>query len=94
MANFTVKQYEKAIADLQQAKKQTEDGNQFDGCSICGDAHPVYECGRNPLLAMEMCEAITKQSNELHETLHFLSGYDTFMGEQAGPAKIQLPDAE
>lgn len=86
---FTVEQYDLAIKALQEARDQTARGKECEGCNICGDAHPVYECGFNPLVAIEMCAAIAKQSDELHASLHELAGYNTFMGEQRGPAKVQ-----
>lgn len=85
---FTTEQYDKAIAALTDAKKQLEpDGN---GCMVCGDSgHQAFECGFNPLVAVEICAAIAKQSDALHETLHYLAGYNSHMGEQIGPAKIK-----
>jgi len=87
---FTIEQYELAIEALTTAKTQHEVGNHQMGCSICGDAHGVDECGMNPLLAMKMCEDLAKKSEQLHETLHELSGYRTYMGETSGPARIVL----
>lgn len=85
---FLVDEYNAAIKALEEARDQTAKGKECEGCSICGDGHPVYECGRNPLRAIEICKQIANQSDDLHEILHELAGYNTFMGEQKGPAAI------
>lgn len=88
---FTVSQYDEAIEALQNARQQILDNTADQGCSVCGgNCHPD-SCGFNPLYAMHLCQQIKIQSNELHETLHTLSGYDSMMGETTGPAKIVMP---
>ncbi|HEY6827359.1 MAG TPA: hypothetical protein VI259_10890 [Gemmatimonadaceae bacterium] len=88
---FTRSQYEEAIANLELAKEQLEPDARC--CRICEDTgHMAWECGHNPLLAMAMCEQIAKQSDQLHETLHALAGFDSHMGVQTGPARIVVPD--
>ncbi len=88
---FTAHQYDEAITALQDAKKQLEaDGHD---CSICGDSgHMAFECGNNPLLAMAMCHDIAEKSRDLHETLHQLGGFNSYMGVQLGPAKVIVPE--
>lgn len=88
---FTTNQYDEAIQDLNNAKRQLEpDGN---CCSCCGDSgHQAFECGHNPLLAMANCAGIAKTAHELHEYLHYLAGWNFHMGEQLGPARVILPD--
>ena len=87
---FTKEQYEKAIEALKEGMTQLEpDG---DNCHICGDSgHQAFECGHNPLLAMSMCRQIAEQADDLHNTLHYLAGFDSRMGEQVGPAKVVEP---
>jgi len=89
---FTAKQYDEAIASLTAAKGQLEpDGNE---CACCGDSdHQAPECGHNPLVAMAICAAVAKEAHQLHETLHWLAGFDLHMGQQRGPAKVCLPEA-
>lgn len=84
---FTTQQYQTAIENLRLGMTQlVPDGNE---CAICGDGgHQAMECGRNPLVAQSICVAIAKQSNELHETLHALAGYNTCMGQTTGPAAV------
>lgn len=94
MTQFSTEQYEQAIEALELARSQTIQGKQHEGCSICGDAHPVYECGRNPLVAMAICKDIAQHSDRLHDILHYLAGYSTFMGEAMGPAKVTVPSEE
>ena len=88
---FNVMQYDEAISNLELAKQQLEpDGHD---CSICGDSgHQAFECWRNPLYAMLLCDRIAKQSRDLHETLHYLAGFRTSMGEPIGPQKVIMPD--
>jgi hypothetical protein len=88
---FTAEQYNEAIDNLMRGRQQLEpDGN---CCSICGDSgHMAFECGHNPLLAMALCRRVAEDSDGLHETLHFLAGFDQRFGVQAGPAKIILPE--
>ncbi len=88
---FTQQQYDEAIANLQLAKQQLEPDAR--NCVICHDSgHMAFECGHNPLVAMQICKNIAKQSDELHETLHYLAGYNQHMGEQVGPRKVVVPD--
>lgn len=90
---FTAYQYDEAIKSLQDAKQQLEpDGN---CCSICSDSgHMAWECGFNPLVAVEICRQITVGSRELHDTLHYLAGYESAFGEQLGPAKVVVPPVD
>lgn len=87
---FTAEQYDTAIQALTDAKKQLEaDGRE---CPICGDSsHMAYECGFNPLVAVAICVSVADQSNELHETLHYLAGYDQAFGVQLGPRRVVAP---
>ncbi len=87
---FTAYQYDEAIKNLQAGKTQLEhDGNE---CAICGDSgHAAGECGFNPLVAIAMCHDIAEHSNQLHDTLHRLCGYDQAFGVQIGPARIVVP---
>lgn len=89
---FTRAQYEKAIEDLRSGMEQlAPDGL---GCAICTDSgHQAWECAFNPLRAMAICGAIAKQSEALHESLHWLAGYETWMGERQGPSAIVMPEA-
>jgi len=90
---FTTQQYDKAIQALIEGKEQLNPDGKC--CSICGDSgHMAWECGHNPLLAMEMCSVIAKSSNELHEHLHYLAGHDWMFGVQHGPAAIVPPDTQ
>lgn len=88
---FTANQYDQAIASLQAAKLQLEpDGN---CCSVCGDSgHMAFECGHNPLIAVEICEQLAHESYQLHETLHRLAGFDHAFGVQLGPARVHMPE--
>lgn len=89
---FTAAQYDAAIQSLQCAKDQLDaDGN---CCSVCGDGHYAWECGHNPLLAMQICQQIAEQSNDLHDTLHRLAGFDFRMGQQLGPRRVIVPATE
>ncbi len=88
---FTIEQYDKAIEALQLARQQHIDDTCDKGCSICGDCCHPDSCRFNPLHAMAICESIAKQSNVLHDTLHTLAGFETYMGEQTGPASIVVP---
>lgn len=90
---FTAEQYDAAIQALQDGKTQLQpDG---DPCHICHDGgHQAFECGFNPLYAMALCETLAKQSGDLHETLHYLAGFERWMGESVGPAKVVCPEAE
>ena len=91
---FTIKQYDEAIKNLQLARQQKIDGTEGEGCSVCGgNCHPD-QCGFNPLYAMDICARIANQSTELHESLHSLSGFQTWMGETVGPAKVVVPKDE
>lgn len=85
---FTKEQYESAIKALTLAIEQLDpDGKP---CSICGDeGHQAFECGHNPLLAIEICKSISKQAESLHNTLHYLAGWQLRNGEIVGPSKIR-----
>lgn len=87
---FTKQQYEEAIANLQLGMLQLEhDG---DCCRICEDeGHSANECGFNPLVAMDICCHIAAQSDQLHDTLHQLAGYNFAFGVQLGPRKVVMP---
>jgi hypothetical protein len=80
---FTKRQYEHAIRALQDGMKQLEpDGNE---CSVCGDSdHQAWQCHHNPLRAMAWCEAVHKHCYELHESLHWLEGYNRPLAGGAG----------
>ena len=90
---FTAYQYDQAIKALQDAKLQLEpDGN---CCSVCGDSgHMACSCGFNPLVAVLLCRNIAEGAEKLHDTLHFLAGYDTAFGEQLGPRKVVVPPVD
>jgi hypothetical protein len=90
---FTAKQYDEAIERLTEAKQQlVPDGAP---CSVCGDGgHMAWECGFNPLRAMRLCRQIAENSASLHETLHYLAGFDSAFGVQLGPAAIVPPPEE
>jgi hypothetical protein len=90
---FTAEQYQLAIESLQDAQKQLEaDGNP---CAVCGDSgHMAWECGHNPLVAVVICRQIAEQSEQFHNTLHYLSGFDTEFGVQLGPAKVVMPQSQ
>lgn len=87
---FTADQYDAAIEDLKLAKTQLEaDGNH---CAICEDSdHMAFECGWNPLLAIAMCQGVSKSAEELHNMLHWLAGWDFGMMLQRGPARMRMP---
>lgn len=88
---FTTDQYDQAIQALRDAKEQLQPDGRH--CAVCGDdGHQAFECGHNPLLAMAMCQQIATQSGDLHETLHFLAGYNQAFGVQLGPRRIVVPD--
>ncbi|MFA0809488.1 hypothetical protein [Microbulbifer epialgicus] len=88
---FTVEQYDTAISALQEAKKQLIEGTQDKGCGICGDCCHPDSCGHNPLYAQYLCNLVSDQSKELHNTLHYLGGFDRFMGESVGVARVIKP---
>lgn len=90
---FTIEQYDQAIADLQDAKKQlVADGN---FCAICTDSgHMAFECGHNPLVAMVLCHRIAEDSEKLHKTLHYLAGHHFAFGVQLGPRSVVAPKQE
>ena len=88
---FTAHQYDQAIEALQQGKQQLE-ANALP-CSICSDSgHMAFECGHNPLVAVQMCCNIVKSAQQLHDDLHQLSGFETAFGVQLGPAKVIMPE--
>lgn len=88
---FTIEQYDRAIRHLQDARQQLIDGTQDQGCNVCGGCcHPDH-CGHNPLYAQYLCNTISDQANELHETLHRMAGFDTYMGEPVGVARVKAP---
>lgn len=66
---FTAKQYDEAIKNLTDAKLQLEpDGR---NCVVCGDSgHQAFECGWNPLVAVEICCSIAKEARALHDKIH------------------------
>ena len=88
---FTTHQYNQAIQALESAKTQIHpDGNP---CAICGDTgHQAFSCGMNPLVAVSICRMLATESYALHETLHYLAGFDQQFGEQVGPAKVIVPE--
>lgn len=91
MRPYTVTQYLVAINALIDGLRQLE----IDGlcCTICGsDCHYAFECGHNPLVAMSLCERVARDSDKLHETLHYLAGYDQRFGVTVGPAKVRSPE--
>ena len=88
---FTIEQYNKAIESLQAAKQQLKDDTQGEGCSVCGGGcHPDL-CGHNPLYAQYLCNSFSQQSEVLHNMLHQMSGFDTYMGESIGVASVVKP---
>lgn len=108
---FTQKQYDEAIKSLREASEQLSPDGRC--CACCGDSgHQAFECGFNPLVAMEICRDLSKDASEfhrkmhvagaekidaaakLHEILHYLAGFDHYMGESIGPARVRLPDPE
>lgn len=90
---FTKHQYEEAIKSLRDGMTQLDPN--ADNCHVCGDSgHFAGECGHNPLKAMAMCEAISKDADTLHDTLHWFAGYETHMGEPIGPSAVSLPGGE
>lgn len=87
---FTKEQYEAAITALRESSEQLEPDGRC--CTCCGsDGHQAFECGHNPLVAMALCRHIAQGADQLHDTLHWLAGYDTRMGEMVGPRKVVLP---
>lgn len=88
---FTVEQYDKAIENLQAAKKQLIDKTQDKGCEVCGGCCHPDQCWHNPLYAQYLCNTLSSQANEMHETLHRMSGFHTYMGEPVGVARIVEP---
>lgn len=90
---FTKKQYDQAIENLQLAKTQLiPDG---ECCAVCGDSgHMAFECGHNSLLAVAVCNDVAASSDKLHDALHKLAGYESFMGMATGPAAIHQPEPQ
>lgn len=91
MSIFTVAQYEQAIEALELAKAQHIYGNTGEGCNICGGSCHPDTCGFNPLYAMHLCSTLGNHAKDLHESLHYLVGYHTRMGEIDGPARVVVP---
>lgn len=90
---FTAAQYDEAIQALQDGKQQLEPDGRH--CAICTDGgHQAWECGFNPLYAMAVCRMLAEHSGILHETLHYLAGFEQHMGERVGPARVVLPPEE
>lgn len=90
---FTAIQYDRAIEALRSAKQQLEPDGHY--CACCGDGgHQAFECGHNPLVAIALCKAIADGAENLHQTLHSLAGYESYMGEVVGPRKVVLPAKE
>ena len=59
---FTKQQYEQAIEALVLASQQLEPNSRC--CNVCGDSgHVAYECGHNPLVAMEICVKIARETS-------------------------------
>jgi len=85
---FTEEQYDKAIGALKSAKQQLIDETQDQGCAVCGGSCHPDQCGWNPLYAQYLCNQMSEQSNDLHNTLHKMSGFHTFMGESVGIASV------
>lgn len=92
MNKISVKQYDAAINALKLARKQKIDGTEGNGCSICGGSCHPDQCSHNPMYAITCCKNIANTSQALHEQLHYLSGFNTFMGEQIGPASVVPPE--
>lgn len=90
---FTAEQYDAAIQALQDARTQlVPDG---DPCHICHDGgHQAWECGFNPLYAMALCETLAQQSDDLHQTLHWLAGFEHRFGQPSGAARVLCPEPE
>lgn len=87
----TVEQYDKAIEALQAARQQAIDGTQSEGCSVCGGSCHPDQCSFNPMYAVMLCKAIAQESEALHNSLHYLAGFETRMGEGVGPAHVVTP---
>lgn len=66
---FTAAQYDEAIENLKLAKAQlASDGNP---CEVCGcSSHMAFECGHNPLVAMEVCAATVEAATRCHDMVH------------------------
>ena len=91
MTLFTVEQYDKAIEALELARKQLIESTQDKGCAICGSSCHPDRCGWNPLYAQYLCNTLSDQSRDMHNTLHRMAGFDTYMGESVGIARIVKP---
>lgn len=104
---FTKYQYERAIESLQDGMTQLEpDGQNCRVCGDgghqafeCGH-NPLVAmaiCGVISRDAFREHEVIHQYPDEVdyrnryHNLIHYLSGYDTSMGECVGPAKVHLP---
>ncbi len=58
---FTIAQYDAAIRALTEAREQLEPDGRC--CTCCGDGgHQAFECGHNPLVAMEICTGIARDA--------------------------------
>lgn len=103
---FTTHQYVEAIKALQEGMQQLEpDGHCCSVCGDGG--HQAFECGHNPLFAMATCQEMSVDARDLHDILHngviadpldklhnivhYVAGFDTYMGERLGPARVVLP---
>lgn len=81
---FTIAHYDKAIENLQAAKQQLEPDGRC--CSICEDTgHQAFECGRNPLVAQELCRETVKQVKALEGNTRWLEKTSIVDGESTGP---------
>lgn len=88
---FTAEHYDQAIQALQDGKTQLEPNGAC--CHICGDGgHQAWECGFNPLRAMALCAGIARDSEALHESLHYLAGYEVHFGHLVGPRGVVAPE--
>jgi len=89
---ITVAHYDKAIEHLQLARQQKIDGTESQGCSVCGGCCHPDQCGHNPMYAVVLCQRMAEESRALHDSLHYIAGFNTLMGEQVGPASVILSE--
>lgn len=94
MVNFTIEEYDQAIDALTNARKQLTEDTQHNGCLVCGGDHHPDTCGFNPLYAQHLCNLMSEQCHDLHETMHLMSGFHTYMGESVGIASIRSPKVD